>query len=81
MDNPFNLSFASLLTAGSKPSIVYFYYKNGWRARWDLNPGPPAPQAGVIIRTRRRAPKIDYESQDDNDINFLNMKFLVHGTA
>src|SRR5208283_4807278 len=27
-----------------------------WRARWDLNPGPPAPQAGVIIRTRRRAP-------------------------
>ena len=25
------------------------------RARWDLNPGPPAPQAGVIIRTRRRA--------------------------
>jgi hypothetical protein len=28
----------------------------GWRARWDLNPGPPAPQAGVIIRTRRRAP-------------------------
>ena len=26
-----------------------------WRARWDLNPGPPAPQAGVIIRTRRRA--------------------------
>ena len=28
---------------------------NGWRARWDLNPGPPAPQAGVIIRTRRQA--------------------------
>ena len=21
-----------------------------------MNPGPPAPQAGVIIRTRRRAP-------------------------
>jgi hypothetical protein len=26
-----------------------------WRARWDLNPGPPAPQASVIIRTRLRA--------------------------
>jgi hypothetical protein len=24
---------------------------------------------------------MDYESRDDNDINFLNMKFLVHGTA
>jgi hypothetical protein len=30
----------------------------GWRARWDLNPGPPAPQAGVIIRTRRRAQRL-----------------------
>ena len=24
-------------------------------ARWDLNPGSPAPQASVIIRTRLRA--------------------------
>ncbi len=29
--------------------------KEKWRARWDLNPGPPAPQASVIIRTRLRA--------------------------
>ena len=27
----------------------------GWRARWDLNPGSPAPQAGVIIRTIQQA--------------------------
>ena len=27
-----------------------------WRARWDLNPGSPPPQGGVIIRTRLRAP-------------------------
>ena len=26
-----------------------------WRARWDLNPGSPPPQGGVIIRTRLRA--------------------------
>ncbi len=27
-----------------------------WRARWDLNPGPPAPQAGVIIRQHGKNP-------------------------
>ena len=27
-----------------------------WRARWDLNPGPPAPQAGVIIRQHGENP-------------------------
>jgi hypothetical protein len=27
-----------------------------WRARWDLNPRYPAPQADVLIRTRLRAP-------------------------
>ena len=26
-----------------------------WRARWDLNPGPPAPQADVIFQARLRA--------------------------
>jgi hypothetical protein len=31
------------------------YSHGGWRARWDLNPGSPAPQASVIIRTRPRA--------------------------
>ena len=35
--------------------IFQFSLENLWRARWDLNPGSPAPQAGVIIRTRRRA--------------------------
>ena len=30
--------------------------RSKWRARWDLNPGSPAPQASVIIRTRPRAP-------------------------
>jgi hypothetical protein len=25
------------------------------RARWDLNPGSPAPQASVLIQTRPRA--------------------------
>ena len=34
-----------------------------------------SPKAGVIIRTRRRAPRMDY------DTNFLNMKFLVFGIA
>ncbi len=29
-----------------------------WRARWDLNPGPPAPQAGVIIRQHGKNPVI-----------------------
>ncbi len=29
-----------------------------WRARWDLNPGPPAPQAGVIIRQHGKNPAI-----------------------
>ena len=29
-----------------------------WRARWDLNPGPPAPQAGVIIRQHGKNPMI-----------------------
>ena len=29
-----------------------------WRARWDLNPGPPAPQAGVIIRQHTEFPVI-----------------------
>jgi hypothetical protein len=27
-----------------------------WRARWDLNPGSPAPQASVLIQPRLRAP-------------------------
>lgn len=27
-----------------------------WRARWDSNPGPVAPKATAIIRTRPRAP-------------------------
>jgi len=29
-----------------------------WRARWDLNPGPPAPQASVIIRQHGKNPMI-----------------------
>ena len=41
----------------------------GWRARRDLNPRPPAPQAyvrtpeslSVLIRTRLRAPAADCE--------------------
>ena len=28
-----------------------------WRARGDLNPGTPAPQASVLILARPRAPK------------------------
>ena len=32
--------------------------KGKWRARWDLNPGPPAPQAGVIIRQHGKNPVI-----------------------
>ena len=31
------------------------YAINTWRARWDLNPGSPAPQASVLIQTRPRA--------------------------
>jgi hypothetical protein len=48
--------------------------ENGlWRARWDLNPGPPAPQAGVIIRTRRRAPTTGLydKSTEETIINTL----------
>ena len=30
--------------------------EEAWRARWDLNPGPPAPQAGVIIRQHGKYP-------------------------
>jgi predicted transcriptional regulator len=29
---------------------------SNWRARWDLNPGSPAPQASVLIQPRLRAP-------------------------
>ena len=32
----------------------------GWRARWDLNPGSPAPQASVLIQTRPRAHRRDW---------------------
>src|SRR4030066_1846548 len=42
--------------AKSKCDFLQKRRKN-WRARWDLNPGPPAPQASVIIRTRLRAPQ------------------------
>jgi hypothetical protein len=38
------------------PPSLSLVKRGWWRARWDLNPGPPAPQASVIIRTRLRAP-------------------------
>jgi hypothetical protein len=43
----------------------------GWRARWDLNPGPPAPQAGVIIRTRRQAPFMCPQKSEGRVVNTL----------
>ena len=43
-----------------------------WRARWDLNPGPPAPQAGVIIRTRRQAQPVLYPHKNKGrEVNTL----------
>jgi hypothetical protein len=36
-----------------------------------LNPGSPAPQASVLIRTRLRAPENDYDTTN------LNMRFSV----
>ena len=43
----------------------------GWRARWDLNPGPPAPQAGVIIRTRRRAQRLSLKTKEQSNKYFV----------
>jgi hypothetical protein len=42
-------------SSNSKTQNTFQISKKKWRARWDLNPGPPAPQASVIIRTRLRA--------------------------
>src|SRR4030042_565023 len=45
--------FMSLATHFAIRSILP--YANRKRARWDLNPGSPAPQASVLIQPRLRA--------------------------
>src|SRR4030042_5861704 len=46
--------FMSLPTQFAIHSILP--YASRKRARWDLNPGSPAPQASVLIQPRLRAP-------------------------
>ena len=40
---------------GFKTGLFFKSNSKRWRARWDLNPGPPAPQADVIFQARLRA--------------------------
>ena len=67
-----------------KTYLVRLLEYKSWRARWDLNPGPPAPQAGVIIRTRRRAPNkglcYKYETEIIKTLLTLRSNGLKEGT-
>ena len=39
-----------------------------WWGRWDLNPGSPAPQAGILVQNHRNIPRIpgDLSKLDDD---------------
>ena len=43
-----------------------------WRARGDLNPRSPAPQASVLIRTRLRAHSTGLRRKNDNKNQIIN---------
>jgi hypothetical protein len=49
---------------------------SGWWGRWDLNPGSPTPQAGILNHSHHPTPKIPYKSQakDSSDVQTATIK-------
>ena len=64
-------------TEPTRRKLLSAILKWKWRARWDLNPRPPAPQAGVIIRTRRRA-HLHRQMQRSNKKSLLIKFYVCH---
>src|SRR5512139_963333 len=48
-----------------------------WWGRWDLNPGSPAPQAGILVQTRRRPQTVCQNLLGaKSSMHFWNLKVL-----
>ena len=50
-----------------------------WWGRWDLNPGPPAPQAGILDHSSQRWPEITTYWKLDDDPTTLPSGYVYWG--